>query len=71
MEQKKPIVILADSSGYTQFILDNLTAAVDGQMVFNSLIESLIEQMNIPPLPQEIEGDAMFLYAADAGGDTD
>ncbi|MFT5418918.1 MAG: hypothetical protein ACI915_005275, partial [Gammaproteobacteria bacterium] len=71
MEQKKLIVILADISGYTQFMLDNLTAAVHGQMVINSLIESLIEQVNIPLVLQEIEGDAVFLYAADAGGDSD
>lgn len=71
MEQKKLIIVLADISGYTQFMLDNLTSAVHGQMVINSLIESLIEQVDIPLVLQEIEGDAVFLYAADANGDRD
>lgn len=71
MEQKKLIIVLADISGYTRFMLDNLTAAVHGQMVINSLIESLIEQVDIPLVLQEIEGDAVFLYAADVGADSD
>ncbi len=71
MEQKKLIIVIADISGYTRFMLDNLTAAVHGQMVINSLIESLIAQVDIPLVLQEIEGDAVFLYAADTGGDSD
>ena len=48
MQQKKLIIILADISGYTQFMLDNRTAAVHGQMVINALIESILAQVDIP-----------------------
>ena len=71
MQQKKLIIILADISGYTQFMLDNRTAAVHGQMVINALIESILAQVDIPLTLQEIEGDAVFLYAADPGNAAD
>lgn len=34
METKKLIIILADISGYTRFMLDNQTSAVHGQISF-------------------------------------
>lgn len=67
MEQKKLVIILADISGYTQFMLDNREAAVHGQLCVNALIESLLAQVDIPLVLQEIEGDAVFLYATDPG----
>jgi hypothetical protein len=67
MEQKQLIIILADISGYTRFMLENQTAAVHGQMIITGLIESIIAQVDIPLTLQEIEGDAVFLYAARAG----
>lgn len=67
MQQKKLIILLADISGYTQFMLDSATSAVHGQMAINALIESIIAQVDIPLVLQEIEGDAVFLYAPDPG----
>jgi len=70
MDQKKLIIILADISGYTRFMLENQTsAALHGQLVINGLIESIIQQVDIPLTLQEIEGDAVFLYAAHPGSD--
>jgi hypothetical protein len=69
METKKLIIILADISGYTRFMLDNQKAAVHGQIFISNLIESLLEQVDIPLTLQEIEGDAVFLYAAHPGAD--
>jgi len=69
MDQKKLIIILADISGYTQFMLENQTAAVHGQLIINGLIESILKQVDIPLTLQEIEGDAVFLYAAHPGTD--
>lgn len=63
MQQDKLIVILADISGYTRFMLENRTSAVHGQLCINSLIEAILEHVNIPLTLQEIEGDAVFLYA--------
>jgi hypothetical protein len=67
VQEKKLVVILADISGYTRFMLENRTSAVHGQLCINSLIESILEQVDIPLTLQEIEGDAVFLYAADPG----
>jgi hypothetical protein len=67
MEQKELVIILADISGYTRFMLENQTSAVHGQMIITGLIESIIAQVDIPLTLQEIEGDAVFLYAARTG----
>jgi hypothetical protein len=71
MEQKPLIVILADLSGYTRFMLESRTAALHGQTVINALIESILAEVDIPLTLQEIEGDAVFLYAAHPGSDAE
>jgi hypothetical protein len=42
MEQSQLVIILADISGNTRFMVENRTAALHGQMVVSRLIESLI-----------------------------
>jgi Protein of unknown function (DUF2652) len=69
MDQRKLVIILADISGYTQFMLENQTSALHGQLIINGLIESILKQVDIPLTLQEIEGDAVFLYAAHPGTD--
>ncbi|HJS39148.1 MAG TPA: DUF2652 domain-containing protein [Burkholderiales bacterium] len=61
------IIILADISGYTRFMLENQTAAVHGQQCITFLIETLLREVDIPLRLQEIEGDAVFLYAEREG----
>ena len=39
MQQKKLVVILADISGYTRFMLENRVSAVHGQLCINFLID--------------------------------
>lgn len=69
MEQKRLVVLLADISGYTRFMLETATSAVHGQMLVDSLIEAIVSKVDIPLVLQEIEGDAVFLYAADPGSE--
>jgi hypothetical protein len=57
------IIILADISGYTKFMVENHLSAVHGQMIITHLIESLLNEVDIPLELQEIEGDAVFLFA--------
>lgn len=71
MQQDELVIVLADISGYTRFMVENRTAAVHGQLCINSLIEALLEQVDIPLTLQEIEGDAVFLYARHPGPDGD
>jgi len=61
-------MILADISGYTKFMVANQLAAVHGQQCITFLIETIIRQVDIPLHLQEIEGDAVFLYAVPADG---
>jgi class 3 adenylate cyclase len=68
--ERQLVVILADISGYTRFMLENQTAAVHGQMCITGLIETLLREVDIPLQLQEIEGDALFLYAAHPGDET-
>lgn len=67
--EKRVVVVLADISGYTQFMVENQMSAVHGQQCITFLIETLIRQIDIPLRLQEIEGDALFLYAEDPGTD--
>ncbi len=67
--EKRVVIILADISGYTKFMVENQTSAVHGQQCITFLIETLLRVVDIPLRLQEIEGDALFLYAEDPGND--
>jgi hypothetical protein len=60
---ERVVLILADISGYTRFMLANQTSQVHGQMVITKLLEEIIREVEIPLEVKEIEGDAVFLYA--------
>jgi Protein of unknown function (DUF2652) len=51
-------------------MLENRTAAVLDQICINSLIEKILEEVNIPLTLQEIEGDAAFLYVRYPGDES-
>ena len=57
------LLILADISGYTEFMLASQVALVHGQQVITNLIEAILREVEIPLEVKEIEGDAVFLYA--------
>ena len=61
--EQRVIIILADISGYTKFMVENHLSALHGQMVISHLLESLLREVDIPLELQEIEGDAIFLFA--------
>jgi len=67
--EKRVVIVLADISGYTRFMIENQMSAVHGQQCITFLIETLIREIDIPLRLQEIEGDALFLYAEDPGND--
>ncbi len=67
--EKRVVVVLADISGYTKFMVENQMSAVHGQQCITYLIETLIREIDIPLRLQEIEGDALFLYAEDPGSE--
>ena len=63
------VIILADISGYTKFMVENQLSAVHGQICITYLIETILREVDIPLKLQEIEGDAVFLYATRPGDD--
>jgi hypothetical protein len=63
------LLILADISGYTRFMLASQVALVHGQQVITNLIEAILREVEIPLEVKEIEGDAVFLYAVRPGDD--
>ncbi len=67
--EKRVVIVLADISGYSRFMVENQMSAVHGQQCITYLIETLIREIDIPLRLQEIEGDALFLYAEDPGSD--
>lgn len=67
--QNELVIILADISGYTRFMMQDQLSAVHGQMCITFLIETLLREVDIPLRLQEIEGDAVFLYAENPGDD--
>ena len=65
--EQRVVLILADISGYTKFMVANQTAAVHGQVIITLLIETILAEVDIPLTLHEIEGDAVFLSAAHPG----
>lgn len=65
--EQEVVLILADISGYTRFMVESQLAAVHGQLCITYLIEAMLHEVNIPLHLQAIEGDAVFLYAANPG----
>ena len=46
--EQQLVMILADISGYTKFMVANQLAAVHGQQCITFLIETIIRQVDIP-----------------------
>ena len=67
--ERRLAIILADISGYTRYMTENQLSAVHGQQLITALIESILREVEIPLVLQEIEGDAIFLYAAHPGSE--
>ena len=67
--ERQVVIILADISGYTRFMIENQTAAVHGQITITLLIETLLAEVDIPLTLHGIEGDAVLLSAAHPGNE--
>lgn len=66
-QERRVLLILADISGYTRFMVANQTAAVHGQGVISKLLETILAEVEIPLTLHAIEGDAVFLSASHPG----
>jgi arsenite methyltransferase len=61
------LLMLADISGYTRFMVQHDKALRHSQTIIGELLESLIRQIDVPLRISAIEGDALFLYAIKSG----
>jgi len=46
--EARVVLILADISGYTKFMVENQLSAMHGQMVITTLIETILREVDIP-----------------------
>lgn len=61
--EKEAILMIADISGYTKFMVTNRMAQTHAQVVITELIKTIIKQVKIPLEISKLEGDAVFFFA--------
>lgn len=61
------LLMLVDISGYTKFMVSHDKELRHSQMIIGALLESLIDQVDVPLRVSQIEGDALLLYAVKSG----
>jgi len=57
------IFFIADISGYTRFIITNDKELVHSQIIIKDIMNSIMEEIDLPLEVFKLEGDAVFLYA--------
>jgi len=69
----KTVLLVADISGFTKFMRQHAVATSHSKQIIVRLLKSLMHIAKPPLKVAELEGDAVFFYAADEGkgvGDT-
>lgn len=61
-EQHAMFFIIADISGYTEYMLKNQTDYEHGTLIITHLLKSLLKEIEFPLEISKLEGDAIFLY---------
>ncbi|HYA14690.1 MAG TPA: DUF2652 domain-containing protein [Syntrophales bacterium] len=62
-DTRKVILVMADISGYTRFMMTNKLEVLHSQVIISELIKTIIDQVEIPIEVSKLEGDAIFLHA--------
>jgi hypothetical protein len=57
------VMVLADISGYTDFITNREVSLLHAEQIITDLLESMIDRTEHPLILNKLEGDAAFLYA--------
>jgi 2-polyprenyl-3-methyl-5-hydroxy-6-metoxy-1,4-benzoquinol methylase len=63
LKQKNVILMIADISGYTKFMLAHEKSLTHSQLIIGELMNAILEQVELPLTVAKLEGDAIFLYA--------
>lgn len=57
------LLLIADISGYTRFMMNNHTARVHAHGIISDLLSAVIEEVRLPLEVNKLEGDAVFIVA--------
>ncbi len=63
------LLMLVDISGYTRFMVSHDKELRHSQMIIGALLESLLDQVDVPLRVSNVEGDALLLYAIKGGNE--
>ena len=58
------LLLIADISGYTRFMMKNHTARVHAHGIIADLLSAVIEEVRMPLEVNKLQGDAIFMVAA-------
>ena len=58
------LLLIADISGYTRFMMKNHTARVHAHGIIADLLSAVIEEVRLPLEVNKLQGDAIFMVAA-------
>jgi 2-polyprenyl-3-methyl-5-hydroxy-6-metoxy-1,4-benzoquinol methylase len=63
LREEKVVLMIADISGYTDFMLANEKSLEHSHLIIGELIRTILQQVELPLTLAKLEGDAIFLYA--------
>jgi 2-polyprenyl-3-methyl-5-hydroxy-6-metoxy-1,4-benzoquinol methylase len=63
LREEKVLLLIADISGYTDFMLANEKSLEHSHLIIGELIETILNEVQLPLTLAKLEGDAVFLYA--------
>lgn len=63
LREEKVLLLIADISGYTDFMLANEKSLEHSHVVIGELIKTILDEVQLPLTLAKLEGDAVFLYA--------
>lgn len=67
-EEHDVLLLIADISGYTRFMIANQTELAHSHEVIGALLEAIIAEVEIPLTVAKLEGDAVFCWAIRSPG---
>jgi arsenite methyltransferase len=63
LREEQVILLIADISGYTDFMLANEKSLEHSHLIIGELIKTILDEVQLPLTLAKLEGDAVFLYA--------
>jgi len=63
MRALEAILVVADISGYTKFVVMNKSSIIHAEQIITELMETVTKNAKFPLAVQKLEGDAVFMFA--------